>query len=159
MEAFSWRLCISISAKLWLLKYPVGCCTVTLDEPTTHTPGNSFALDLDLVLHLSLPSDNNNTSIPLLLLRWKIDVMVPPYHVRNPSRLSLWFFSKAARQDPKQKASQQKQRYEVHTKIGMISLFTLSIPKTVWISYQKTVWQSYQKRYELHTKKVWPSHQ
>ena len=25
----------------------------------------------------------------------------------------------------------QKQRYEVHTKIGMISLFTLSIPKTV----------------------------
>ena len=26
---------------------------------------------------------------------------------------------------------QQKQWYEVHTKIGMISLFTLSIPKTV----------------------------
>ena len=56
-------------------------------------------------------------------------------------------------------AALQKQRYEVHTKIGMISLFTLSIPKTVWISYQKMVWISYQKRYEFHTKKVWPSHQ
>ena len=29
------------------------------------------------------------------------------------------------------KIALQKQRYEVHTKIGMISLFTLSIPKTV----------------------------
>ena len=28
-------------------------------------------------------------------------------------------------------SSMQKQRYEAHTKIGMISLFTLSIPKTV----------------------------
>ena len=30
----------------------------------------------------------------------RIDVMVPPYHVRNISRLSLWFFSKALRPKP-----------------------------------------------------------
>ena len=30
--------------------------------------------------------------------------MVPPYHVRNPSRLSLRFFSKAARQNPERRA-------------------------------------------------------
>ena len=39
--------------------------------------------------------------------------------------------------------TQQKQRYEFHTKIGMISLFTLGIPKMVW--------KSYQKRYGHHT--------
>ena len=35
--------------------------------------------------------------------------------------------------------SLEKQQYEVHTKIGMISLFTLSIPRMVRISYHKTV--------------------
>ena len=41
--------------------------------------------------------------------------------------------------------AQQKQWYEFHTKIGMISLFTLSIPKKVYFSYQLL-------EYENHTR-------
>ena len=38
---------------------------------------------------------------------------------------------------------QQKQWYEFHTKIGVISLFTLSIPKKVWFSYQLLEYESH----------------
>ena len=62
--------------------------------------------------------------------------------------------------------TQQKQWYDVHTIKGMLSLFTLGIPKKVWLSYQKRydlytafgmifilllVWSSYCLWYDLHT--------
>ena len=55
--------------------------------------------------------------------------MVPPYHVPNPSRLYLRFFSKAARQNPERKAWVRGQHraasvsgYKLFTKLGSLVL-------------------------------------
>ena len=77
----------------------------------------------------------NDSDLPVdIPLNYTIDQEVPRQSKDtsvNPQGRVLLDLCISARMRIVNGRTQQKQWYEVHTKIGMISLFTLSIPKTV----------------------------
>ena len=106
MEAFSWCPGFSISAKVWLLKYPVGSCA-KLDQQWAHTPGNSVAwvgLASFFPQALGNTQQHEHSTWRIAFASGRFDISVPPHHMENPSRLSFRFFSTAVRQNPERKA-------------------------------------------------------